>query len=360
MTVEVKTAPSVHEAVRRVIADLGGIGKNQRNKEQGYNFRGIDDVLKELHPLLAEHGVVIAPDVEERIYEERVSAKGTVGHCAHLHVRYRVYGPTGDSIELSSWGEGLDYGDKATNKAMTAAFKYMLFELFAVADPADDADHETPESGATSRSSADWQPVEPRPVQSGASSWPARHEKDGKPPPGPSCPSEGCTGTLRERTTKNGDPFLVCSSGKNGCGLPPMWDTSLEGYVAVKGVFDNAADDPGDDPAEDLGASIPFDQGASPQRTPTALEAVLADVSLRPPSEVPALTGVPANCAEIRRLIEGMDNTLIRDVFTGVPGAALIISNPTGNKWKLSAGKLADAGEAVQIELIAALAKLKA
>jgi hypothetical protein len=52
-----------------------------------------------------------------------------------------------------------------------------------------------------------------------------------------------------------------------------------------------------------------------------------------------------------------MDNTLIRDVFTRVPGAALIISNPTGKAWKMSAGKLADAGEAVQIELIAALAK---
>jgi hypothetical protein len=136
---------TVYEAIGAIIRELDGVGKNQRNKEQGYAFRGIDDVLKALHPLLGQHGVFIAPDVIERQYEERVSAKGTVGHCAHLHVRFRVYGPEGDSIQISTWGEGLDYGDKATNKAMTAAFKYALFELFAVSDPADDGDHESPE-----------------------------------------------------------------------------------------------------------------------------------------------------------------------------------------------------------------------
>ena len=139
----------VVEAIRRVVTDFDGVGKNQRNKEQGYNFRGIDDVLKILHPLLAKHGVVFVPDVLEREYEERVSAKGTVGHCCHLHVRYRIYGPGGDYVEGSAWGEGLDYGDKSTNKAMTAAFKYALFQVFAVSDPTDDGDRESPEGGAT-------------------------------------------------------------------------------------------------------------------------------------------------------------------------------------------------------------------
>ena len=150
---------TVHQAVAAVIGDLKGIGKNQRNKEQGYNFRGIDDVLRELHPLFAKHGVFLAPDVLEREYEERVSAKGTVGHCCHLHVRFHVYGPEGDSIEMSTWGEGLDYGDKSTNKAATAAYKYALFELFAVADPDDDGTHETPEASHTTTRSVS--PVRP-------------------------------------------------------------------------------------------------------------------------------------------------------------------------------------------------------
>jgi hypothetical protein len=140
---------TIYEAIGSVISELGGIGKSGRNKEQGYNFRGIDDVLKEVHPLLGKHGVFFAPQVLERIYEERVSKQGNTGHVAHLHVQYTVYGPDGSSVVLSTWGEGLDYSDKATNKAMTAAFKYALFELFAISDPTEDADSETPEGTGT-------------------------------------------------------------------------------------------------------------------------------------------------------------------------------------------------------------------
>ena len=137
--------PAVHQAISAVMLEMEGVGKNQRNKEQGYNFRGIDDVLKVLHPLLAKHGVVIVPNVIDREVEERTAKSGAKGFVAYLHVEYTIYGPNGDSFTASTWGEGLDYGDKATNKAMTAAFKYLLFEVFAVADPEDDADHSTPE-----------------------------------------------------------------------------------------------------------------------------------------------------------------------------------------------------------------------
>ena len=137
----------VIQAITEIMTELGGVPKGGYNSEQRYNFRGIEDLLVRLNPLLAKYGVVIVPDVIERFYEARTSAKGTQGHCAHLHVRYTVYGPGGDSITLSTWGEGVDYSDKGTNKAMTAAFKYALLQLFAVCDPAEDADREGPEAG---------------------------------------------------------------------------------------------------------------------------------------------------------------------------------------------------------------------
>ena len=140
---------SIYQAIGEIINELGGIGKTGLNKDQGYNFRGIDAILVELHPLLAKYGVFFAPQVVERIYEERVSSKGNIGHCAHLRVTFYVYGPTGDSISVTTWGEGLDYSDKATNKAMTAAFKYALFQLFAICDPTEDADSEGHEGGSS-------------------------------------------------------------------------------------------------------------------------------------------------------------------------------------------------------------------
>lgn len=136
---------TVHQAIGEIIAELEPVGKTGYNREQKYAFRGIDAVLQALHPLLARFGVFIVPDVLEHRYEERTSKSGTVGHCALLHVAFTIYGPTGDSISLSTWGEGLDYSDKATNKAMTAAFKYALFQTFAICDPAEDGDSYTPE-----------------------------------------------------------------------------------------------------------------------------------------------------------------------------------------------------------------------
>lgn len=134
----------VQEAIKNVIADLPAIGKDSYNEQQGFAFRGIDAVVTALKPLLAKHGVILVPDVTERIYAQRPTRNGGVMHEVNLHITYRIYGPEGDCIMASGWGEGTDSGDKATNKAMTAAYKYVLFQLFAIADAAADGDAHTP------------------------------------------------------------------------------------------------------------------------------------------------------------------------------------------------------------------------
>ena len=140
------TTITVHKAITAVLGKLPAIGKNQRNKAQGFSYRGVDDVLNNINPLLAEHGVYFTPDVIERIAEERATKSGSVLYTVHLHVRYRIFGPAGDFVEASTWGEGTDTGDKATNKAMTAAMKYMLFQVFAISDEEmEDSDASAPE-----------------------------------------------------------------------------------------------------------------------------------------------------------------------------------------------------------------------
>lgn len=140
--------PSIYECLGRIVAELPAIGKNQRNTEQGFNFRGIDDVLNALSPLLGKHGVFYVPDVLERVTEKRQTRSGGTMYEVNLHVRYTFYGPRGDSVIASGWGEGTDMGDKATNKAMTGAMKYVLFQTFAIATSEQseiDADRGTPE-----------------------------------------------------------------------------------------------------------------------------------------------------------------------------------------------------------------------
>ena len=171
----------------------------------------------------------------------------------------------------------------------------------------------------------------PRPVQNGASIWPTRHETDGSRPQGPTCPTEGCAGTLRQRTTKNGDPFLVCSTGKNGCGLSPLWETTIELYLEGKEDFENV---------------IYPEEGAS-------------DRHVWDPKEVPQTTlpSTPKDdyIAEIKRLVAGLNSDVVKDVILSLPQGHAILSPVSGGGWKVNGAALKTAGEAVQIEIITAL-----
>jgi hypothetical protein len=137
---------TVYERMVAVIAELPAIGKTQKNTQQNFMFRGHDDVMNALNPLLAKHGVFIVPDVLERITGERVTGNQKTMYEVNLHVRFTFYGLLGDSFRASGWGEGTDMGDKGTNKAMTMAFKYVVAQAFALATAEiSDADQTSPE-----------------------------------------------------------------------------------------------------------------------------------------------------------------------------------------------------------------------
>lgn len=142
----VEPARTVHERMIAVLAELPAIGKDQRNEQQQFMFRGHDDILNALNPLLAKHGVYVVPAVLDRATAQRATQRGGVMYEVNLHVMYRFYGAGGDYIEASTWGEGTDSGDKATNKAMTMAFKNVLSQAFAISSAENvDSDAETPE-----------------------------------------------------------------------------------------------------------------------------------------------------------------------------------------------------------------------
>jgi len=79
---------TIHQRMIAIIDELPAIGKNQRNEEQKFNFRGHDDVLNALTPLLAKHGVVIVPRVLERVTDRRQTRSGSVMYEGNLHIEY--------------------------------------------------------------------------------------------------------------------------------------------------------------------------------------------------------------------------------------------------------------------------------
>ena len=139
------TQRTIFKALSAVQSDLSkvGIAKNQKNSHQGYKFRGIDDVLNTLAPIIAEHGVLIIPNVLSKDIKTTATKNGGVASHVILEVGFVLYDSEGDSICHTAYGEALDTSDKAVNKAMTAAYKYFLFQAFCIPiDGVEDADSE--------------------------------------------------------------------------------------------------------------------------------------------------------------------------------------------------------------------------
>jgi hypothetical protein len=140
----------VYKAINAVQAELSvqGIAKNQRNGQgTGYNFRGIDDVLNALSPLLSKHGLCILPRVLARECVERQSKNGGALFYITVEVEFDfVSSEDGTKHTVKTFGEAMDSGDKATNKAMSAAYKYACFQAFSIPTEAkEDADYQTHE-----------------------------------------------------------------------------------------------------------------------------------------------------------------------------------------------------------------------
>lgn len=122
----------IFKAMAAVMADLEAIGKEKRNQQQGFNYRGIDDVYNALHPLLAKHGIFCTPEVLEKTREERTNKNGTVLAFTGLRIKYTFWTTDGTSVSCVVEGEGMDSGDKSSNKAMAVGHKYALLQTFCI------------------------------------------------------------------------------------------------------------------------------------------------------------------------------------------------------------------------------------
>ena len=122
----------IYKAIADIMGEIGAIGKNSKNSQQGFMYRGIDAVMNAINPALVKHKVFIVPEVLEQTREERQTSKGSTLFYSICKVRYTFYAEDGSSIEAVVAGEGMDSGDKATTKAMSIAFKYACFQVFCI------------------------------------------------------------------------------------------------------------------------------------------------------------------------------------------------------------------------------------
>lgn len=140
----------IFKKMAEVMKDIGPVGKDQKNTAQGFKFRGIDQFVNSLHPALVRHGVFMAPRCvsEQHELKEVTRGSGKAGVDKHVTImmEYDFFAEDGSKVTIGPIpAEGLDSGDKATNKALSAALKYALIQTFSV--PTEDmaeADLDTP------------------------------------------------------------------------------------------------------------------------------------------------------------------------------------------------------------------------
>jgi hypothetical protein len=145
---------NVVEAIIAVMREVRAVGKDGRNTQQNYNFRGIDATVNALGPAMRKHGLIVSPQVKEFEYGtiEVGSNRTRQGHV-QVRVVYTFHHSNPTTGELTTLavevpGESMDSGDKCTAKAMSVAFRIALLQTFAL--PTDEPD---PDESSYERSS---------------------------------------------------------------------------------------------------------------------------------------------------------------------------------------------------------------
>lgn len=152
------SVPRVYAAITAVIGELStnGIGKRHVNARDRYDYRSVDDLYERLSPLLAKHRLCVLPRILKRSAKERIDEHGQVVASVTVRAAFDIVSAEdGSRHVLESFGEAYDASDKATAKAMTAAYKYALFQAFCI-PAADSGDAEADSIRVRGRS-----PVEP-------------------------------------------------------------------------------------------------------------------------------------------------------------------------------------------------------
>lgn len=204
-TPEVEGGAQIYSLMSKVMADIGFISKDRKNTQQNYAFRGIDDVFAALQPCLIKHGVFFVPEVLHSEQVERQSKSGGLLIYTTMRVAYTFYAPDGSSVPAIVVGEAMDSGDKSSNKAMSAALKYAVLQIFCVpTEASDDADYHSPEPTPRAKTAVAASASKPAP--------PTR--------PAPTLPPETATGpATKAQQTAIG---RLCENLKlSGAGLQP-------------------------------------------------------------------------------------------------------------------------------------------
>lgn len=134
----------IYKRLAEINKKITAIGKNKKNTQQNFQYRGVDDVMNELHSLFAEHEVIILPELISGAREERQSKSGGALITSLNDYKFTFVTTDGSNCFAIIRGEAMDSADKSSNKSIAVALKYALTQMFLIpTDEMKDPDAET-------------------------------------------------------------------------------------------------------------------------------------------------------------------------------------------------------------------------
>lgn len=136
----------IYQKMAAILKETKAITKSEKNQQQGFKFRGIDNVMNELHDLFAKNDVFVLQEVISFETNDRPTKSGGVNTFTRATIKFRYMTTDGSFVETVNVGEAMDSGDKGMNKAMSIALKYSLLQMFLIpTEEQKDPDATTPE-----------------------------------------------------------------------------------------------------------------------------------------------------------------------------------------------------------------------
>lgn len=134
---------TIVEALSAVMRDVSHVKKSDRNRKQGFDFRGVDATVNAVGPALRQHGVVVVPVLRSVEYADVRYSEDKPATACRVQVIYTFHGPEGDALDCAVAGEAWDSGDKATPKAMSVAYRTALLQALCLPTDSPDPDHDS-------------------------------------------------------------------------------------------------------------------------------------------------------------------------------------------------------------------------
>lgn len=123
----------IHQQLGKILSEVGAITKNRTNQTQGFKFRGIDDVMNELHDIFSKNNVYIVPEfVEQSFAEKQTKTGGILTHRVAKFMFRFICSEDGSTVQTFAVGEAMDSGDKSLSKCQSIALKYTLMQMFLI------------------------------------------------------------------------------------------------------------------------------------------------------------------------------------------------------------------------------------